>query len=110
MARDGYFGMIVTFSTMSVKKNLIIYYKIYRHFTMTWGLQDQVPVDGGQEINLFCHILEYLRDKRRNPTIDPFKSTNSTDNNIIEHIWVEVNSRVKYLIKSFRTICKRRLN
>ena len=30
MARDGYSGMIVAFSTMPVKNNLIIYEKIYR--------------------------------------------------------------------------------
>ena len=47
MARDGYSGMIVAFSTMPVKNNLIIYDEVYRHFTMTSGLWDQVRVDGG---------------------------------------------------------------
>ena len=98
MARDGYSGMIVAFSTMPVKNNLIIYDEIYSHFTMTYRLWDQVRVDGGQEFNLACHIQEYLRDQRRNPPIDPFKRTKSTDNNIIEHTWVEVNSRVNYPI------------
>ena len=100
MARDGYSGMIVAFSTMPVKNNLIIYDEIYSHFTMTYGLWDQVRVDGGQEFNLVCYIQEYLRDQRRNPAIDPFKSTKSTDNNIIERIWVEVNSRVNHTIKN----------
>ena len=50
---------------------------------MTCGLQGQVRVDGGQEFNLVHNIQEYLRDPIRNPTIDPFKSTNSADNNII---------------------------
>ena len=67
---------------MPVKNNLIIYDKIYRHFTMTYGFQDQVRVDGRQEFNLVFHIQEYLRDQRRNPAIDSFKSTNSTDINI----------------------------
>ena len=40
MARDGYSGMIVAFSTMPVKNNLIIYDEIYSHFTMTYGLWD----------------------------------------------------------------------
>ena len=100
MARDGYSGMIVAFSTMPVKNNLIICDEIYSHFTMTYGLCDQVCVDGGQEFNLVCHIQEYLRDQRREPAIDPFKSTKSTDNNIIERIWVEVNSRVNHTIKN----------
>ena len=33
-------------------------------------------------------------------TIDPFKSTKSTDNNVIERMWVEVNSWINYLIKN----------
>ena len=100
MARDGYSGMIVAFSTMPVKNKLIICDKIYRHFAMTHGLWDQVCVDRGQEFNLVCHIQDYLKDQRENPTIDPFKSTKSTDNNIIEHMWVEVNSCVNYPIKN----------
>ena len=100
MAREGYSGMIVTFSTTPVKKSLAIYDEIYRHFTMTYALWDQVRVDGGQEFNLVFHIQEYLRDQRRNPIIDSFKSTKSTDNNIIECIWVEVNSQVNYPIKN----------
>lgn len=100
MARDGYSGMIIAYSTMPIKNNLIIYDEIYRHFTATYGLWDQIRVDGGQEFNLVCHIQEYLRNKRRNPTIEPFKSTKSTENNIIERMWVEVNSRVNYPIKS----------
>ena len=96
MAWDAYSEMIAAFSTMPVKNSLIIYDETYSHFTMTYGLWNQVHVDGGKEFNLVCHIQEYLRDQRRNPAIDPFKSTNSTDSNIIERIWVEVNSRVSY--------------
>ena len=100
MARDGYSGMIVAFSTMPVKNTLIIYNEIYSHFTMTYRLWGQVRVNGGQKFNLACHIQEYLRDRRRKPAIDPLKSTKSTDNNIFEHIWVEINSQVNYPIKN----------
>ena len=55
MTRDGYSGMIVAFST-SDKNNFFIYDEIYSHFTMTYGLWDQVLVDGGQKFNLVFHI------------------------------------------------------
>ena len=41
--------MIVAVSAISVKNYLIIYDEIYSHFTMTYGLWDQVHVDGGQK-------------------------------------------------------------
>ena len=82
MARDGYFGMIVVFSAMPVKNNLFIYDEIYSHFKVTYGLWDQVRVNGGQESNLVCHNQEYLRDQRRNLAIDPFKSTKLTDSRV----------------------------
>ena len=100
MARDGYSGMIIATSTMAVKNNLIIYEEIYKHFTLKYGLWDQLRVDRGGEFALICHVQETLRDHRRNTSIDPFKCTKSTDNNIIERMWVEVNSRVNYPIKS----------
>ena len=50
MARDGYSGMIVAFSTMPVKNTLIIYDEIYSHFTMTYRLWGQVRVNGGKNL------------------------------------------------------------
>ena len=84
MARDGFSGIIIAHSTMPVKNNLIIYDEIYRQFTTSSGLWDQVRVDGGREFALICHVQNVLRSQRRNTSIEPFKSTKSTDNNIIE--------------------------
>lgn len=71
---------------------------------MKYGLWDQVRIDGGQEFNLASHNQKYLRDQRWNPTMDPFKSTKSTDSNLIEWSWfkvrwVKVNSWVNFPIK-----------
>ena len=67
---------------------------------MTYRLWNQERECGGQEFNLVCHIQEYLRDQRRNPTTGPFQSTKSTDSTIIGCMWVEVNSRVNYPTKN----------
>lgn len=100
MARDGFSGMIVAFTNMPIKNNLVIYDQIYKKSAMEYGLWDQVRIDGGKEFVLICHIQEMMRDQRRNQSIEPFKSTKSTENNIIERMWVEVNSRVNYPLKS----------
>ena len=99
MARDGYSGMIVAYSTMPVKINLTIYEEIYKRTVLKYGLWDQVRVDGGKEFVLICHVQEIMRDQRRNSSIVPYKTTKSTENNIIERIWVEVNSRINYPLK-----------
>ena len=64
---------------------------------MTYRLWDQVHVDGRQEFNLVWHIQENLTDQRRNLIIHAFKSAKSTDSNITDHIWAEVNSQVIYM-------------
>ena len=51
VAQDGYSRINVAIFTMPVMNSLIIYDKINRHFTVTYGLWDQVRVDGGQEFN-----------------------------------------------------------
>ena len=95
----GYSGMILPFSEMPVKNNLVFNDIIYRYFAMTYKLLNQVSVDVGQEFNLVSNIQKYLRDQRSNPTIDRFKSTKLTVKNIIEPMCVEVNSWINYSIK-----------
>ena len=80
MLNADYFGHKIY---LDQNEKLKIFEVTYRHFTMTCRLWDQVCVDGGQEFNLVCHIQEYLRNQRKNLTIDPFKSTKSTENNVI---------------------------
>ena len=66
---------------------------------MTYRLLNQVSVDGGQEFNLVSHIQGYPRDQRSNLTIDSFKSTKLTVNNIIEPMCIEKNSWINHSIK-----------
>ena len=49
---------------------------------------------------LTLYIQEKLRNAgREDPDIAPYVQTTSTHNHIIEHVWVEVNSRVTYPLK-----------
>ena len=47
--------------------------------TETYGLWDQVRVDGGGEFKLICYMQDLMRNARQNTTIEPFKTTKSTD-------------------------------
>ena len=101
LARDGYSGKIVGSSIMSYKNNRIIYIyqEVYRQAILTYGLFDELRVDHGREFYLILFIQEKLRETRGNPDVVPYRQTPSTQNHIIERIWVEVNQRVSYPLK-----------
>ena len=105
LARDGFSGKIVGSAVMSRKNNKIIYDKVYRSCLLQYGLWDQVRVDHGREFYLILYIQEKLRAAGRGSTdILPYIQTTSTNNHIIERIWVEVNKRVTYPIKRIVTV------
>ena len=98
LARDGYSGKIVGWAVMSRKNDAIIYNDVYRMCSMEYGLWDQLWVDHGHEFYLTLYIQK-LRACRDDPNILPYNQITSTQNHIIERVWVEVNERVTYLIK-----------
>ena len=101
LARDGFSGKIVAGSIMPRKNSPIIYEEIYRQSLLQYGLWDQVRVDHGKEFYLTLYIHEQLRlAPRGDPEVIPYAQTTSTQNHIIERIWVELNERVTYPIKS----------
>lgn len=99
LARDGYSGKIVGSSVMPVKNNLTIYEDVYRKLTLEYGLFDEVRVDHGREFYLMLYIHEKLRERRGNREVVAYRQTPSTQNHIIERMWVELNRRVSYPIK-----------
>ena len=99
IARDGYSGMIVASAVMPKKNNILIYEHVYRSAVLNNGLWDQIRVDHGREFYLTLFIHERLRQNRGNSEISPYVQTTSTQNHIIERIWVELNRRVIYPIK-----------
>ena len=100
LARDGFSGKLVSGAVMARKNNKIIYDEVYRTTLLQFGLWDQVRVDHGKEFYLLLYIQERLRVAGRGDlTIAPYVQTTSTQNHIIERVWVELNHRVTYPVK-----------
>ena len=73
-----------------------IYNEVYRQSLLEYGLWDQIRVDHGKEF-----LPQQLRlAPRGDPEVVPYAQTTSTQNHIIERIWVELNKRVTYPIKT----------
>lgn len=101
IARDGYSGKIVGFSTMPVKNNLALYESIYRYgfchcfnvgqilhgcyslyfrvIVTTFGLWSQLRVDHGREFYLTLFIQEYLRSMHGPSDIIPYVQSTSKE-------------------------------
>ena len=82
LARDGYSGKIVGSSIMPTKNNLTT-----------------IRVDHGREFYLMLYVHEKLRERRGNSEVVAYRQTPSTQNHIIERMWVELNRRVSYPLK-----------
>lgn len=101
VAIDGYSKMIVGYSTMPIKNNLVIYENVFRPAILKHGVWDQVRVDHGKEFYLTLFIQELLLSSHRHNTQrQPYLQTKSTRNHIIERIWPEVNRCVNYPLKT----------
>lgn len=99
MARDGFSGKIIGATVMPRKNNHVIY-GMYRDALIEYGLWDQIRVDHGREFYLLLFIQEHLRlAGHGDANIAPYVQTTSTDNHIIERMWVELNQQVTYPVK-----------
>jgi hypothetical protein len=96
VARDGYSGKIVAFSTMPVKNNALIYESIYRSVhiiimlkliylkcfrgvCLTYGIWDQLWVDHGKEFYLTLYVHNQLRKFYGNSQVLPSVQSPSTE-------------------------------
>jgi hypothetical protein len=99
-AVDGYSGKIVGFITMPIKNCIEIFSHLYRPMIQEYGLWDQIRVDHGREWHLMLFVQEQLAHLRYNTDRAPHLQTTSKLNHCVERLWVEVNSRVNYPIKT----------
>ena len=82
---------------MPIKNNVIIYDKVYR--ASVHGLPDQVCVDFGKEFYLTLYQQENIMHLQNNLQRPPYIQTPSTQNHVIERMWVEFNSRIVFPLK-----------
>ena len=96
---DGCSRMICGYASMEVKNPILIYEFVYRKALIDYGLWNQLRVDHGREFCLCIFVQDLLKRYRLLQEKAPWKQTRSTDNNVIERFWPELNSRVNYPIK-----------
>ncbi|KAK0139801.1 hypothetical protein N1851_023290 [Merluccius polli] len=100
MAIDIYSKKVVGHCTMPIKNNVTIYEEVYRPAVIRYGMWDQVRVDCGREFYLTLYVQEKMAAYRHNENRLPYLQTPSTRNHVIERMWVEINDRVNYPIKT----------
>ena len=104
---DGCSRMIVGYSSMPAKNPIIIYEFVFRPALIKYGLWNQLRVDHGREFVLCLFVQDLLKRHRYSQEKQPWRQTPSTENNVIERFWPELNSRVNYPSKrAFISICE----
>ena len=79
---------------MEVKNSALIYEYVFRPAVLKYGLWNQLKIDHGQEFSLCVFVQDLLKNYSQGTEKETWKQTTSTQNNVIERLWPELNSRV----------------
>ena len=96
---DGCSRLVAGFVSLHMKNPILIYKFVFRQALRKYGIWEQVRTDHGREFTLVGFIQNVLSRYRLEGTSTAYKQTTSTENNVAERFWPEVNSRINYPIK-----------
>ena len=90
---DGCSRMICGYSSMKIKNPILIYEFVFHPGIIQCSLQNQLLIDHGQEFVLCIFVQDLLKTQRESTEREPWMQTMSTQNNVIERFWPELNSK-----------------
>ena len=86
------------YCSMEFKNPILIYEFVFRPAIIQYGLWNQLRIVLSQEFVLCIFVQDLLKTYRENTEKEPWMQTTSTQNNVIERLRPELNSRVNYPI------------
>ena len=96
---DGYSRMMCKYSSMEVKNPILIYEFVFHPAIIQYGLWNLLRIDHDQEFVLCTFVQDLLKTYGENTEKDLWMQTTSTQSNVIDLLWPELNSRVNHPIK-----------
>ena len=90
--------MLRGYSSMEVKNPIFTCEFVFRPAIIQYGLWNQLRTVHSQELLLCIFVEDLLKTYREITEKEPWMQTTSTQNNVMERFWPELNSRINYPI------------
>ena len=96
---DGCSRLIVGYTSTPIKNPILIYEYAFHPAVLKYGVWEQVRIDHGRKFALVIFIQQVLLCYRLEGRKQPFKQIRSTENNVTERLWPDVNQAINYPVK-----------